>query len=182
VKHPAKEDGMRTSSKLAIAASFVGVVVTAAAAFGQTGTPAPKAPSSSSKTARTHDGCGGAYAGRRGARIVHSDAKVKTQNGFANVTLDQGTVTAVDTNAHTITIKRADGESVTATAVDQTKVCKDGKKSTFDAIKVGDTARLFQIRSDKFTGLRRIAVRSPGSEAKPPARGETGKASPARAA
>src|SRR5437867_2400100 len=119
---------MGARTKIALAASFVGVVVTAAAAFGQTGSGTDKtAAKPDKKSQRSPDECGGANAGRRAERLVHSDTKVKTKNGFALITVDQGTVTAVDHHSKTITIERADGEKVTATAVDETKVCKDGK-------------------------------------------------------
>jgi hypothetical protein len=169
---------MTTKSKLVLAGSFVGVVAMAVAAFGQTGTPSDEATPRARRTPtqeqrearraqradrRDERRCDG-RATRRVGRLVHSDAKVKTPNGFAVLTIDQGEITSIDHSAKKLTIKRLDGESVTAAAVDETKVCKDGRPSSFDALKVGDHARLMQVRSERFTGLRRIAAVTPGSE------------------
>lgn len=168
---------MRTRTKLTVAASFVGVVAMAAAAFGQAGAPSGTDDETAQRDGRAaaqeragRDGCGPDHVGRRAARLVHSETKVNTPEGFALFTIDHGTVTAVDHSDKKITIERADGEKVTATAVDETQVCKDGEKAAFDSIKVGDRARLVSVRSERFTGLRRIIVVTPGSEPAPPER------------
>src|SRR5262245_4993708 len=130
---------MGTKTKLTLAAGFVGVVAMAAAAFGQTGAD----PSSDESTQRkdrlaaAHDGdrCGQERLGRRLGRLVHSEAKIKLPEGYAIVTVDTGKVTAIDHSDKTITIKRDDGETVKATAVEETTVCVDGEKAAFDAIK-----------------------------------------------
>lgn len=173
---------MGNKTKLALATSFVGVVVTAATAFGQTGagsrspdgaaaTETPRARRPAAAQQRDGDRCGKPRP-RAVRRIVHSETKIKTPSGFAIVTVDAGEITAIDHGDKTITIKRLDGESVTATATDETKVCKDGKAAAFDSLKDGDLARLVSVRSDKFTGLRRIGAITPGSEQDqtPPAR------------
>src|SRR5688572_9594518 len=161
----AKEETMGTRTKLAMAGTFVGVVVTAATAFGQTGsgsrdssgkpTDTPRARRAAAAQQRDGDRCGKPRP-RAIRRVVHSETKIKTQSGFAIVTVDAGEITAIDHGDKTITIKRLDGESVTATATDETKVCKDGEAVAFDALKKGDLARLVSVRSDRFTGLRRI--------------------------
>lgn len=172
---------MNGKTKLTLAASFVGVVAMAAAAFGQSGGGSGEEGSGSepSRGARRaaaqeqRERCGGGDREdfpRRARRVVHSETKVKAPEGFAILTVDTGTVTAIDHADKTITIERLDGESVTATAVDETVVCKDGAEATFDAIKVGDHARLLSVRSERFTGLRRIGVHSPGSEPDEPER------------
>lgn len=166
---------MGTKGKLSLAGAFVGVVVTAA--IGQTGSatpessgPATDGPRAAAAQQRDGDRCRMPRA-RAVRRIVHSETKVKTPNGFANATLDAGEITAIDHAGKTITIKRRDGESVSATATDETKVCKDGKSVAFDALKKGDWARLVSVRSEKFTGLRRIGAVTPGSaEEQAPAR------------
>jgi len=178
-----KEDAMGTKSKLALAGAFVGVVVTAATAFGQTGSGTPETSANEGPRAkraamaqqRDGDRCGKPRP-RAVRRVVHSETKLKTPAGFALVTVDAGEITSIDHTDKTITIKRLDGESVTATATDETKVCKDGKAVAFDSLKKGDLARLVSVRSEKFTGLRKIGAVTPGSaENEPPAR-------PARAA
>ncbi|MGH2726148.1 MAG: hypothetical protein ACRDKS_04145 [Actinomycetota bacterium] len=174
---------MRT--RMTLAASFVGVVAMAAAAFGQTGAPSGTGEEKTQNERRAganeragRDGCGPDHAGRRAARLVHSETKVKTPQGFALFTIDHGVVTSIDHSAKKMTIKRSDGEHVTATAVDETQVCKDGKKAAFDSIKVGDHARLVSVRSERFTGLRRIVVITPGSEPAAPDRAPKRDAAP----
>jgi hypothetical protein len=169
---------MGTKTKVALAGTFVGLVAMSAAAFGQTGadpgsdTPTPRAKRTATAERRAAaaerraNGRCPTLDGRRAQRLVHNESKVKAPAGFANITVDQGTITALD--GKKVTIKRLDGESVSATATDQTKVCKDGKVSTLDALKKGDHARLVQVRSERFTGLRRIAAVSPGSESSAP--------------
>ena len=169
---------MGIKTKVALAGTFVGLVAMSAAAFGQSGsdsgsaTPAPRAKGTASAERRAAaaekrgDRRCARLDGRRAQRLVHKEAKVKAPAGFANITVDQGIITGID--GKKVTIKRLDGESVTATASDETKVCKDGKVATFDALKKGDHARLGQVRSERFTGLRRIAAVSPGSESSAP--------------
>lgn len=170
---------MGTKTKLTLAASFVGVVVTAAAAFGQTGgsgsgegseQTAPRERRRAAAEQRDPNACGPVRPRPRLGRLVHSETKVQVREGFAVLTVDQGEVTAVDHGDKTISIKRVDGETVRATATDETKVCKDGQKAPFDSIKVGDLARLVQVRSDEKNGLIRIYVRTPGSEPDAPQR------------
>lgn len=171
---------MKGKTKLTLAASFVGVVAMAAAAFGQSGGGSVDASGSGSDEARRErraaaaqdrERCGDREDfPRRARRVVHSETKVKVPDGFAIMTVDAGTVAAVDHADKKITIERLDGETVTATAVDETVVCKDGEKAAFDSIKVGDHARLLHVRSDRFTGLRRIGVHSPGNEPGEPER------------
>ena len=161
---------MGIKTKLTLAVGFVGAVAIAAAAFGQAGsddpapsaTAAPRAPRrAAADPGHRRDGCGPVRA-RATRRVVHGDLKIATRAGsFANVTVDTGEITAIDHAAKTITIKRADGQTVTATAGDQTRVCLDGQPSSFDALKTGDHARLMQVRSDRFTGLRRSGAVSP---------------------
>ena len=180
---------MGTKTKLTLAATFVGVVAMAAAAFGQAGGGSGDDPASGSDEARRErraaaaqdrDRCGGDRDGfpRRAGRVVHSETKVKVPEGFAILTVDTGTVTAIDHADKQITIERLDGEKVTATAVDETVVCKDGEKAAFDSIKVGDRARLLSVRSERFTGLRRIGVHSPGNEPAEPERRRPPEGSP----
>ena len=166
---------MGTKTKIALAGTFVGLVAMSAAAFGQTGSgsssgtaePTARAPRRAAAEQRAERRCG-RLDGRRAQRLVHSEAKVKAPEGFANITVDQGTITAID--GKKVTIKRQDGETVSATATDETKVCKDGKPSTVGALKTGDHARFVQVRSERFTGLRKIAAVTPGSESSAPAR------------
>lgn len=174
---------MGIKTKFALATAFVGVAAMAATAFGEGGTDTPArsdAPTAQSSTdapnarderrpgaadrraQRRERRCPSPDRAGRGARLVHRESKFQVREGFALVTLDQGRITKID--GRTITIKRLDGESVTATATDETKVCKDGEPATFAALKVGDLARLIQVRSPSVNGLRRITAVTPRSD------------------
>lgn len=163
---------MGIKTKVALAGTFVGVVAMAATAFGQTGSDSgsgtdegserPRERRAAAAQRRDGDRCGSP--GPRARRLVHSETKMKVQEGFAVATVDQGEITAIDHGAKKITVKRLDGQSVTRTATDETNVCKNGDPASFDSLKVGDQARLVYVRSERFTGLRKIVAVTPGSE------------------
>ena len=160
---------MRWYSKTALALGFVGAVAVGAAAFGQTGSNSPT-PSSSGSVEQSHQqGARPGRLGRFGKRVVHGELKIKTQNGFATVVIDSGTVSSVDQGAKSLTLKRSDGETVSVTATDDTRVRKDGSKASFGDISVGDLVQV--IRIDRGDGLvvRLIRVRSAQSGATPDA-------------
>ena len=138
--------------KLTIALGFVGMVGMGAAAFAGSdpSSPAPTASASAQ----------GRKAGKLGSRIVHGDLTLNTRKGLATAKVDGGTVTAVDAAAHTLTIKRADGQSVSFTASDATRVRKDGEKATFAAIKVGDHVLVIQL--DRGNGFKVATIRDKG--------------------
>jgi hypothetical protein len=136
--------------KTAIALGFVGVVAMGAAAFGQSGSSSPTPAASSSAQARPR-------VGRLGSRIVHGDLTLNTRKGIVSAKVDGGKVTAVDANAHTLTIKRADGQSVSFTATDATRVRKNGEKASFGDIKVGDLVQVIQL--DRGDGFRVALIR-----------------------
>jgi hypothetical protein len=153
---------MRWYWKATIALAFVGTVAMAAAAFGQTGSSSPTPTTTSS--AQQHGKAAGRLGGL-GNRVVHGDLKIKTANGFANAKIDTGTVTAVDAGAFTITINRADGQTVSVTGTDKTRVRKEGQKSSFGDIKKGDLVQIIQIdRGDGFV-VALIRDRGPASAA-----------------
>ena len=131
---------MKWYLKTAIALGFVGVVAMGAAAFGQSGASSP-APAASS-TAQAH---AKPRIGKLGNRIVHGDLTLNTRKGLVSAKVDGGKVTTVDATAHTLTIKRADGQSVSFTANDATRVRKNGEKATFGDIKVGDLVQVIQL-------------------------------------
>jgi hypothetical protein len=157
---------MKHGMKVAVAAGFVGVVALAATAFAQTGTPSPgerqqRKPRANAQ--RSECGKAGPGAARAARRMVHSEAKVQVKGGFAVVVLDVGTITEV--NGSSVTIKRADGQSVTAAASDQTKVCKDGKKVALDQLAAGDRAGMTQVTKDGEQRVRAIRAHSPNTDA-----------------
>lgn len=138
--------------KTAIALGFVGVIAMGAAAFGQSdaSSPAPAVSSSSRAQARPR-------IGKLGNRIVHGDLTLNTRKGIVNAKVDGGKVTAVDANAHTLTIKRADGQSVSFTATDATRVRKNGEKASFGDIEVGDLVQVIQL--DRGNGFVVVVIR-----------------------
>jgi hypothetical protein len=130
--------------RMALAAGFVGAVAVAATAFGQTGgaTPSPS----------DHPNRPGHKMGRR--NLVHSESKVQVDGGFALVIVDRGEVTAV--SGRTVTIKRADGESVSATAGDDTKVRRNGEDAQVSTLKAGDRGEIVQVERDGARTVRAI--------------------------
>ena len=84
-------------------------------------------------------------------RAVHGDLVVRTKDGFENVTLDRGKVTAA--SASSITIERPDGVSVTKAVnaetrfkgVDSADQLEHGKGAL--VVSKGDTAVLIAQRS-----------------------------------
>ncbi|MGZ4143081.1 MAG: hypothetical protein ACXVQY_11275, partial [Actinomycetota bacterium] len=100
---------------------------------------------------------------RLGNRVVHGELKIKTQNGYATVLIDSGTVTAVDPSAHTLTLKRPDGQSVSVTATEATRVRKNGEKASFSDIASGDLVQVIQIDRGSGFVVALIRDRAPGS-------------------
>jgi hypothetical protein len=148
---------MGYKTKLVLAGGFalaVGVTVTAFAQGGGGSTATPAASPNANRPARA--GCGRAQTGRRAGRLVHGTLEVQLRQGFGNVTLDRGTITSVDESAHTLTIERADGQSVTATASDRTRICVEGHAGTFDQLKTGDRAGIVQLDYQGRHVVRRI--------------------------
>lgn len=137
---------MRSIYKTAIAAGFVGAVAVAATAFGQTGTPSPTDPAAKDR--------------RKAHRVVHSETKVQTDDGFALVIRDHGEITAVDGSR--VTIKRLDGETVTVAAGEDTRIRRNGEQATVSDLKPGDRAAIVQIDRGGARVVRAIRAFSPG--------------------
>ena len=132
--------------KTAIALGFVGMIAMGAAAFGQSDSSSPASAASSTTQAQARP-----RIGNLGNRIVHGDLTLNTRKGIVTAKVDGGKVTAVDANARTLTIKRADGQTVSFTAADGTRVRKNGEKAAFGDIKVGDLVQVIQLdRGDGF--------------------------------
>jgi hypothetical protein len=167
---------MGTKIKIAMAAGFVGVAALAATAFGQTTSGAAPSPGASARPNAkaqaerpARDGCG--RPGKqhpRARRLVHSESKIQMKDGFAVVTLDRGTITSVDPASDTVTIRRADDVTVTASAGDRTRVCNDGKPATVDDLRAGEQAGIVQADYDGNHVVRRITAFS-GAAATPTA-------------
>src|SRR5437899_8921934 len=100
-------------------AVLVGTLVLAGGAYAYAAdnpsTPSTTTPSASAPAA----GHPGRHLLRPLRRVVHGDLIVRTKDGFENVTVDRGKVTAV--SASSITIERPDGVSVTKAVTAETK-------------------------------------------------------------
>lgn len=142
--------------KLTIAVAFVGAVGIAAAAFAQDGSSSPSPSASVQQDARAN-----AKLGRLGKRVVHGDLKIQTADGFASVKVDAGKVTAVDPSAGTLSITRADGQTVNVTTTDQTRVRKQGKRVTLADVSKGDFVQIIQI--DRGEGFVVALIRDRGT-------------------
>jgi Cu/Ag efflux protein CusF len=162
---------MSGKTKLVAAAGFFGAVALAGAAFGQAGGDQGEQKARGAERARAN-ACGPHGKAHLGGRLVHSDAKVQVPDGFATITVDRGEITAVDPSAKTVTIKRADGETVTGTASDQTKVCRNGEPAQLSDLKVGDRAGIVQVANGDRRGVRGIRAFSPDYQ--PPRRSDSG--------
>ena len=160
---------MRYTARLALALGFVGAVALAGTAVGQVGD-APDAgeptrgPALRQDDARPKRGDDARakrqrHPGMRGGRLVHGELTVVRGDGFATVILDQGRVTAVDADARRLTIERRDGESVSVTATDRTRIRRNREQATFADIQVGDVARIVRVDTGEQTVVRAIKVR-----------------------
>lgn len=157
--------GKRTLASSVVAGVAAMALGTLGIASGQEKPATNEAPPDKVQQAR--DRCGGPDAKMRHkrhfGRLVHAEAKIQTKEGFGSMVTDTGKVTSID--APTITIKRADNETVKATGSDQTRVCKDGNPASLSDIEVGDLVRLVQGNKDEDSKmqLRRVGARSPAA-------------------
>lgn len=134
---------MKMRYRTALAAGFVGAVAMAAAAFAQTPTPGAGDTEGAGRKEKMLD------------RLVHSESLVQADDGsFVTRIIDHGDVTSVDGNS--VTIKRLDGQSVTVTAGQDTKIRRNGEEAALSALKAGDRARIAQIKSGDTTTVRAI--------------------------
>lgn len=95
-------------------------------------------------------------------RLVHSETKVQLEEGFGLRVLDVGEITGIDGN--TITIERADGETVSATGDEDTRVCRNAERASLEDLQVGDRAALRQAGPEGELTLRAVMARSPDAE------------------
>lgn len=170
---------------MSVALGFLGVAATAAAAFG--GNPvgvdeAPVAVRARAPEGASPDGaregrparCGaradrGRGEGRGddrrhgrhpGRRLVHGEMKVQAREGFATIVTDAGEIVGLDDESRTVEIRRADGETASATAGETTRLCRDGHPVEFAAFGVGDLARIVTVTHDGETMVRGIRART----------------------
>lgn len=154
---------MSTTMRTAAALGFVSAVALAGAAFGQTGTPDPP-----SDPPAAEEGDGERPFAHRGHRpffggpgLVGGEFKLERDDGFMVVLVDAGTITAVDGND--VTIERADGETLTVTATDETKIARDRERAEVGDLQVGDRAHV--LRRDAGDGMQLVGIRALSPEA-----------------
>lgn len=175
---------MRSRMRHSVTLALIAVGVTAAVSFAQqagpTDEPTPS-PSGRPRAQEKHDGCGGGrkaeaqtkgrrpHRARPGSRVVHGELKVQRGDGFALRVLDAGTVTAVAPSSKTLTIKRADDDTITVTASDDTRICKNGSPADLADIETGDFARIMRVTVEGATTVKGIRAHSPETEQQEPA-------------
>ena len=148
------------TTRIALALGFVGAVALAGAAFGQAGN------GGSSGDGFAHPaGFGRMHHGGPGLRhdIVTGTMKVQTDNGFVTRRVDTGEITEV--GGSTITIARADEETVSVTATDDTSIRRDGEEAEAGDLQAGDRAHLIQIDDGGGFVLRAVFALSPEARA-----------------
>lgn len=156
------------TTRIALALGFVGAVALAGAAFGQAGGDGPPgdAPGDAPAFERAHGrpGPGGTHRGSRLRRnLVTGTMKVQTDDGFVTRRVDVGEITAVD--GSTITIRRADDETVTVTATDDARIRRDGEEAEVGDLQPGDRAHLIQADGGDGFVLRGVHAVSPEAQA-----------------
>lgn len=156
---------MRRKVKVAVAAGIVAALTSASAALGQTGeTPRRE------RTGERHRPkvCrSGEHRGGFGGRLVHSEAKVQVEGGFALIVVDRGAITAVDAESGSVTIRRADDETVKVTAGERTRVCRNAKATTLSELRTGDRAAILQTVSEGKRLVRAIRAHSSDAAGQP---------------
>ena len=91
-----------------------------------------------------------------GKRALHGEAVVQTDEGTKTVVVQRGTVTAVD--ATTLTVKSADGFTLTWTFGDPVRVIKDRVQSSPSALTVGTNVGVAGERTGSTTTARLVVV------------------------
>ncbi|MGI5324896.1 DUF5666 domain-containing protein [Actinomadura nitritigenes] len=130
---------MRTNRKTiaagAGAAGLLGLGLYLAVPAAAKSAPSPS-PSATTAAPKAHPGHGKKrLAPLRRVRGVHGEATVRTKDGFRLADWQRGTITGV--SGTTLTVRSADGATWTWTTNGDTRVRKDGGKSTLSALASG---------------------------------------------
>ncbi|MCO6011213.1 DUF5666 domain-containing protein [Actinoallomurus purpureus] len=107
--------------------------------------------------------------GVRAARGIHGQATVRTKKGFAQVGWQRGRLTA--TSGGTLSVRSADGVTWQWRTDGNTKVRKDGGKSTLSKLATGDFVFVAGLENGGTRTARRVVVpkRVPARETASPA-------------
>jgi hypothetical protein len=129
---------MRTNRKTiaagAGAAGLLGLGLYLAVPAAANSAPSPS-PSATSAAPKAHPGHGKRLAALRRVRGVHGEATVRTKDGFRLADWQRGKITGI--SGTTLTVRSADGATWTWTTNGDTRVRKDGGKSTVSALASG---------------------------------------------
>lgn len=149
---------MRGTIRLGLALGFVAVAVTAAAAVSAPGG------SGNGQDQRGHRGRPGRAMMRE--RIVHGEWVVRAEDGsFDTHRVNNGEITAVVGSK--VTIKRADGETLTFTVPADARVRRGRAKATVEALKVGDRAHIVEVNAGDGFIVKAVMARPPKADAEP---------------
>lgn len=167
---------MRYGMRLALALGFVGAVAMTAVAFGTTESDDGTSPAPTADAERRMDRREAKrhwlrehrrHPKRAFRRLVHSESKIQLPDGtFGRLIIDHGTITDLDHGAKTLTLERADNETVTVTASDDTAIRRNRDQAPFDALKEGDIVRVVQIDKGEGLTVKLIAAHEPKAENK----------------
>ncbi|MCA1830322.1 MAG: DUF5666 domain-containing protein, partial [Actinobacteria bacterium] len=156
---------MKYWMKIALAFAFVAATGTAAVAFtssggGTSGTGSDGSSLVAQEQTPKPDARGhhrfGRFGRGLGKRVVTGEFKVQTADGFATVRVNTGTITAVGNDS--ITLKRADGQSVTVPVTPDTKIRRDRAQAKLSDLKSGDVVRTMQV--DRGSGFETYAIQA----------------------
>lgn len=147
---------MRAPIRLGLALGFVAVAVSAAAALG--------APGNGKRSGEGRERKGGPGHALMKGRIVHGEWVVKAKDGsFDTHRVNNGDITAIDGSK--ITIKRADGESLTFTIPADARVRRGRDADGVSALKVGDRAHVLEVNTGDGFVVKAVRARPPKSGA-----------------
>ncbi|MHB8511254.1 MAG: hypothetical protein ACYDCC_03640 [Actinomycetota bacterium] len=154
---------MKMRYKLAIAGGVIGVIVAAAAAFAAS-------PSAVSSAPAVPSAPGAPMFDKQGLKPVHSESEmIDPQGKLVTMIMDAGQVT--DVTSTSLTIRRADGQSVTVTPDANTKIGRDHAPAKLSDIKSGDLAMIMQLQQNGTTRVMGIRAMSPAFQAAHQGRG-----------
>jgi len=117
-------------------------------------TTTPAAPDSAVASAAPNDpnGSNGTNPGRAGdrmrglgKRVLHGEVVLQTRKGFVTAVIARGTVTAID--AHSISVKSADGVTSTFAIDDKTKARSAGHVVPLNSVHVGDNVGVLGVKN-----------------------------------
>ncbi|MGH3647398.1 MAG: hypothetical protein ACRDTM_09500 [Micromonosporaceae bacterium] len=117
------------------------------------------APSASAEDGKPNKHHKGRHHGSRhhlGKRVLHGELVVSTPKGPKTILVQRGTITAVD--ADSMTVKSADGYTLTWTFADKLRVLERRKTVDGDALEVGETVGVVGGKTSAGGAARLIVI------------------------